>query len=569
MAPGAIIVTDAFKEMCGPASHLSLIRETAPNGQPQRSLYALTEFQVPLERDASALTRQAQLDALGDLKSMIIAAAIIGPEFTLDVLAWLVDTERQRLLPALAAACACGVLVAERQDAGVNRYRFRDLALHALAYDSVPARQRLRLHCRIAEALRANRTQAYASPPEQVARHHHLADDPVQSRRWLGKAAWRAITNEDAPRATSHLREALAIRKSEADAVSCALLHLLGVQLAITEGNGSKAARDVQRQATRLARRRPSRTSGHDLRTRWLAQSCLLVKGDIGAARRIGKRLLDDLEDDAQTTGSVLGARILVHRMHALSLMLSGRLQQALSHYDITIAHYRAARHGILRFAWGSDQAALAHAHSAWTHALTGNIADVEPSIRRTRQACDRFDHAHTTAHAMSVIALAALLIGAADDAYFAAREARAIALENGFPYWTAWNDVVLAAIDAQSSPRTAYATLELAHHRYRATGAAQLSPLVHALLSDAAVRANCAAQGLVQADAGLALATGNGCVVYRPELLHQRARALFALNRQVDADKALAEGFSVANGTGANLFKFKMEQTVHTLVRG
>ena len=55
---------------------------------------------------ASALTRQAQLDALGDLKSMIIAAAIIGPEFTLDVLAWLVDTERQRLLPALAAACS-------------------------------------------------------------------------------------------------------------------------------------------------------------------------------------------------------------------------------------------------------------------------------------------------------------------------------------------------------------------------------------------------------------------------------------------------------------------------------
>ena len=446
----------------------------------------------------------------------------------------------------------------------MQQYRFQDIALHATAYDSVPTRDRMRLHCRIAEALHTDQAQADATAPEQIARHHQFADDPVQSQRWLGRAAWQAITREDTPRAIHHLRNALAERRAagEPRAGNGALLHLLGVQLAVAEGNGSLAVRNVQQRARRLARVPPSRLPGDDMRTLWLAQSYLLVKGDIRRARRIGRRLLDNLKDGSQPAGDVLGSGILVHRMHALSLMLSGQLQDALKHYDIALTHYRAAHHGILRFAWGSDQAALAHAHCAWTHALSGDASRVSPSIRRARQACERFDHAHTTAHAMSVSALAALMTGAHDEAFFAAHEARAIALENGFPYWTAWNDVMLAAIDAQNSPRTAYATLELAHQRYRATGAAQLSPLVHALQSEAAVRANCPAQGLAQADAGLALVAVNGGVVYRPELLHRRARALFALNREADGDKALAEGYSAANRTGANLFKFSLEAT-------
>lgn len=571
IAPGAIIVTDAFKELCGAASHLSLIRDGAPSMSPGRCLYALADGEVPSDGGKGALSRQAQLDALGDFKPMVVAASIIGPEFTLEMLAWLVDTERHRLLRGLAAACAQGVLADEGRRAGGHRYRFQDPTLHARAYDSVPPRQRMRLHCRIAEALRANRRQADASPPEDVARHHRLADDPVQSKRWTGKAAWRAITAEDAPRAIRHLREALAgrDRTGERRAMNCALLHLLGVQLAITEGNGAEAVCQAHRKATRLARRLSPGTSGHTMRALWLAQSCLLVKGDIRRAHQVGRRLLAELRDDTGATGGVLGADILVHRMHALSVMLSGRLQQALQHYDLAIAHYRASRHGLMRFAWGSDQAAVAHAHRAWTHALIGDTNAVACSIRHARQACDRFDHAHTTAHAMSVIAIAALMSDTIDEAFLAAHEARAVALENRFPYWTAWNDIMLAAIDAPASPRTAYAALEVAHARYRATGAAQLSPLVHVFLSDAAQRANHAEQGLAEADAGLALVARGGCVLYRPALLHQRARALIALDSKADAEDALVKGCRAARKSGANVFHAKIERTRRALGEG
>ena len=547
--------------MCGPASDLRPIGVDVSAGRELSSLYALIDYHALPEGDCGALARSVQLDALGDLKPMMMAAAIVGPVFTLEVLAWLVEMKPQRLLPAIAAACAQGLIDAERSACGVDRYVFLDAGLQAFAYEMVPAQDRVRLHQRIAEALRQSRAEACANPPEQVARHHRFADDPIQSKRWLGKAAWQAIASEDTDRAIGHLEEALAQDGDvlHTSAVNRVLLQLLGVQLAIAEGNGSDAVLGAYQRSIMSAGKLPRRISRQEMRSLWIAQSCHLVKGEVRTALAIGHLLVNHLKRRAHQSKNVLGSRILVHRMYALSLMLSGHLQQALEHYDVAIADYDAVRHGILRFAWGSDQAALAHAHYAWTHALAGNTPAVLVAINRARKACDQFDHAHTTAHALSVVAIAALTVDANDEAFFAAREARAIAIEHQFPYWTAWADVILAAIDVRASPRTAFAKLDAAHLSYQKTGAAQLSPAVHALLSAAALRSNRAAQGLEQANAGLALAADNGCVLYRPELLRQRARALFALGKDKDATHALEVGYGEAMRSGATLFTRKI----------
>lgn len=550
-----IVLSEAFRLTCLPGINVRPVKPV---------IRGVAAFHTLAKDDALAAVacdgpgdRLARIDGLGDLKAVMVAAAIAGTVFTLEVLAWMLEMEAARLLPALEAACATGLLHSERGPGGHERFIFRDADLQATAYALVPPGDRLRLHRRIAQALRQSESAAAASPPELVAHHHRIADDPHQSRRWLGKAAWQAIAAGEAEQAVQHLRQALyqAGAAERPRGLDRALQQLLGVQLAVTCGNGSDAVRDACRDANPASPWPARRLPAQAMRTLWLAQSCHLVKGEIGVARTIGRRLLSQLTHPPQRTKLTLGAPLLVHRMYALALMLSGRLQHAAKHYERVIGDYDAARHGILRFAWGSDQAALAHAHYAWTQALAGNASAVTPAIRRARAACERFNHAHTTAHTLSVAAIAAFTADAMDEAAFAAREARAVAVEHRFPYWTAWNDIMLSAIDAESLPRTAYRRLDQAHRGYRETGAAQLSPVVCALRSAAALNCRRPVDGLEQADAGLALTHPDGCSVYRPELLRHRARALFALGNRADADKTLETAYCEAVRSGTKCF--------------
>ncbi|MFT5507029.1 MAG: tetratricopeptide (TPR) repeat protein [Hyphomicrobiaceae bacterium] len=567
--PDAIVATETFKVTCGLKTDLLPISVPgAWTGRDASVLYALAVCPTHTTRKALPLTVvppvagplawASRIDALDDLKPLIIAAAIVGRVFTLDLLARMLGMERQRLSVAIAALQAMALISEEPSSNNVERFSFIDEDLQRFAYDMVPPRERLRLHRRVAEVLSQNPADLAASPPDQVARHHRIANNPMQSRRWLGKAAWHAIATDDAAGAVTHLEEALA-QDADPTSVSASrrsLLQLLGVQLALAKGNGSDDVFDVYQRSIATSEQLPYLAWKQEIRSLWLAQSTHLVKGEVRAALTLGSLLLIHLQRQTDRSEHTLGLRILVHRMHALALMLSGQLHQALEHYDMVIRDYDVERHASLRFAYGSDQLALAHAHRAWTLALGCRVQEVPTAIHQARRVCDRLNHPHTTAHAVSVVAITSLASGAYDEALFAAREARAIAVEFGFPYWVAWADVMLAAVDAQEKPRTAYAKLEEAMAAYRATGASQLCPFVHSSLSAAALGGGQVELALQQADAGLALISQNGCILHRPKLLRCRARALFELDRADEADATLQAGYDDAHKSGATLFK-------------
>jgi hypothetical protein len=179
----------------------------------------------------------------------------------------------------------------------------------------------------------------------------------------------------------------------------------------------------------------------------WLAQSCHIVKGELRAAITIGNLLLSQLNNlSGAAPESAVGRRILIHRMRTLALMLSEQLSESLMHYDYVVEHYRADRHAVLRFAYGSDQLALTYAHQAWLHTIAGRNAEAETAARLARNASDWVAHLHTMAQVISVLASSTWSAGAHAEAVLYAQEARTTAIENGFQYWVPWADVVLAA---------------------------------------------------------------------------------------------------------------------------
>ena len=398
----AIIVTDSFRSACGAIPGLVPLGGAA-TGPHVPLVYALPDAMAAdairsLQQSAlpSIVDWTANLDGLGDLRPLMLAAAIAGTSFSIDLLARMLDIDPLRLQPALEAACASGLIEAETLQGRRCSFTFRDRELHRTAYDAVPAANRLRLHRKAALAAREASATDGLERPEIVAHHHLLGQDPQQSKRWLGKAARQAIARGESGKAIAYLEQALEQdggTKNGTNALNRSLLQLLGVQQAVTKGNGSDAVVDAYQRSMALAGETATLAWGQEFRSLWLAQSCHLVKGEVRAALIIGNLLINHLNRRAVHAENAIGRRILVHRMQGLALMLCGRFDQSFAQYDKVLEYYDPAQHAGLRFAYGSDQAALSHAHRAWGYAIMGDSAGSSRmlQIRGPLMVADRY----------------------------------------------------------------------------------------------------------------------------------------------------------------------------------
>jgi hypothetical protein len=370
----AVILSETFRAVSGLRLTLLPISVSGSHAAPRAASLYILENQHAVEEELHAagrldlpcsgpVARMAQLDAFGDLKPLAQAAAIAGPPFSLELLARMLDLDPPRLQPALEAACAHDLFVAETAGHS-TQYTFRDAQLQCAAYNAVPNEDRLRLQRKAARALQELTGEKLPGGPAAMAQRHQSACDATQSKRWFSKAAWQEIVEGSPSEAVVLLRKSLAQHDNAnggATAFSRALLQLLGVQLAVTRGNAADPVFDAYLQSINIPDETTRVAWGQEFRSMWLAQSCHIVKGEVRAAITIGNLLLSQTNKRSGVGAeSAAGRRILIHRMHALALMLSGQLSEALTHYDYVVEHYRADQHAVLRFAYGSDQLALA-----------------------------------------------------------------------------------------------------------------------------------------------------------------------------------------------------------------
>lgn len=557
------IVSDAFRSNSGIEASFSASPIAVASVAHDIPLYLLEPSQ-PLRAphgtiSATPASYIAELDQSGDLKPVLLAAAVAGETFTRDTLASILHIEPERLMPALDTAVAFDLIVPVPSSEEPYEFRFSNEQLHQAAYGKTPARKRLSLHRHAAasESRHGSSEDRSRRRPDRVARHHKSACDESQSTRWLSKAAWQAITQGDTCTAIAYLQEALATEAEppNARATRRSILQLLGVQLAVARGSGADAVFETYVRSVELADDTVSLGWNQQFRSLWLAQTCHAVKGEVRAALTIGNLLLDQLNKRNKASESTLGRRILCQRVHALALMLNGQLLPALKLYGAVLEHYRSDLHAILRFAYGSDQQALTYAHLAWLHSVMADERARFSAERSALAAAERLQHPHTSAHVMGVLALASLSSGDVERAALLAQQSRTIATENNFDYWIPWSDVILGAAEAKYSPLNGYQSLKSALSRYRATDAAQFCPFIYAVLAETAIEFKAFDRAVDDAEAGLSLTKLNGCILYRPVLQHQRARALFALGRLDEANAALDAGYNEARRFGARKF--------------
>jgi hypothetical protein len=478
---------------------------------------------------AISVLLSCRLDAFGPFKPLARATAIFIDDIDIEIMASAFGLDVASLAPVFTRAvgtelfepinCTNARLRPGRLPIA-RSYRFTSPLLKEAAYRSLPTKVRRRLHVDIAHAMREARAAGLPLEPAAIADQFARGGRNQDAIRWWRRAAEGAIAESASQTAIAHLQTALdhivtpAPGEPPARIDVAELTRLYGPQLSAVKGNASQEVLSVYQARTHTKTGYGAISLSERFDSLWGIQTCYLVRGELGEACRNAPELMSCAMATGRTDHSILASRL-----QGLLEFLLGNLDRASRHYAEVLALYEPDQHAGLRHTYTSDQATLAHAHLAWVHAIGSDTTASETSANRALEAAERWNHPHTQAHTVSVLAAAHLANRQPDKALPLALAGRAIARRHDFNYWGAWSQLVLVAAEGLLSAGASADELATAIDSYRATGARQLLPFAYAKLTEIHL-AKCSRKAACLAlRRGLGEAAETGIAVFSPIL--------------------------------------------------
>jgi TOMM system kinase/cyclase fusion protein len=165
----------------------------------------LSHINVPTTLRASLTAR---LDRLGRAKQTAQIAAVIGREFTLEVLTAVsigTEAEVRADLEVLIGAD----LVHGRRRRRESAYSFKHALVRDAAYELLPKTARQQTHARLAEILETQFPEVAAKRPELLAKHHAAANQIEKAIGYAKGAAMGALQNSANAEVIAGVKEAL------------------------------------------------------------------------------------------------------------------------------------------------------------------------------------------------------------------------------------------------------------------------------------------------------------------------------------------------------------------------
>ncbi|MDX1434788.1 MAG: AAA family ATPase, partial [Gammaproteobacteria bacterium] len=225
-------------------------REHADDGTTNRLARTMS---VPATLQDSLMAR---LDQLGPAKQVAQLGAVVGREFSREILAALWPEEPARLDDGLARLEAAQVLV-RRGDGDAPRYAFRHALIHEQAYECLLRSRRVELHARLVELIETRFPDLVERDTEVVARHCEQAGLAEQAVRYWSLAAAKAMHRSASREAVNHICNALGVLERVDDAALRARFELdlhieLGAAYQAVRGFASSQAMQAFERAREL-----------------------------------------------------------------------------------------------------------------------------------------------------------------------------------------------------------------------------------------------------------------------------------------------------------------------------
>jgi predicted ATPase len=294
----------------------------------------------------------ARLDQLQAAKEVAQLGAVLGREFTYDLVQGIAPQDEDTLQAGLVQLVAAELLY-QRGRPPRSRYVFKHALIQDTAYASLLKSTRQQIHQRIAQVLEAQYPDLVATQPELLAHHLTEAGHHAQAVEYWQRAGERAVARSAHLEAISHCTTGLEVLRTLPETAErlqqeLILQTTLGPAFMITKGFAAPEVEHAYARARALCQRvgeTPQLFSV--LRGLWQFYN---GRGAYQTARELGEQCLH-LAQQGQDTACLLEAH---HTLWTTRLLL-GELPLARAHLEQGLALYNPQQHRALAVLYGHD----------------------------------------------------------------------------------------------------------------------------------------------------------------------------------------------------------------------
>jgi len=477
----------------------------------------------------------ARLDRLGEAREVAQVAAVLGHEFSWEMLRAIAPIEDEKLATALKTLAEAGLLL-EQGLPPVANYQFRHAMIQETAYQSLLRTARQSFHRRIAEAMQERFIETVEAQPQLLAFHLTEAGLDQQAISHWQKAAQKAAERSANAEAISHLTKALEMLKTLPESASRARQELalqvaLGASLMPTKGYASPEVENVHRRARELYNEVGDSPQFFPmLFGLWAFYS---VRAEYNTARELGEQLVS-LAQSAQDSALLIEAHVA--RGNTLSFL--GELVLAREQLEHAIALYDPQKYRSHAFIYAQDPGVHSLSYATLVLWLLGYPDQARKRSLEAFGLAQELSHPYSLAFALVHVLYVHRFSHEVKATQERAKELFALSTEHGFPITLAAGAAHLGwALAEQGLGEEGIIQIRQSIDTWRATGSTLFfQPFLFAMLAEAYGKAGLSDDGLTVLAEALAIADNTGERFWEAELY--RLKGELTLQSQFQGSK-------------------------------
>ena len=499
----------------------------------------------------------ARLDRLGAVRELAQRAAVVGREFSYELIQALVPDEGalQRGLQQLIDA----ELVYQRGIPPEARYLFKHALVQNAAYQSLLKSRRKQLHGKIAQTLEARFPEVVSAQPELVAYHYTEAEQPQPAIHYWREAGLRAGGRAAHLEAIQHLSAALQLIPKlsegvERDQVELTIQVQLGLSLAARKGYAAPEVEQTYTRAREICSRLGETVDLFPV-VRGLC-TFYIVRDEQSTARELAEQCLRL----AQATRNEI---YLIEGYTALGYVAcyQGKLETAQNALQEGVALYRKHQGERLPFLTPQDPGVACLSLLALVRWLRGEMEQSRREMDEAQALAQQLQQPFNVTYAYAYNAMLRQLMRQPVEAAESARVTIRIADEYGFDVWLGAGTMHFGiAKGAMGESEDGIMLIQNTLEAWRAGGAELLRPYFLAGLAEAYLIGGQYEEATTVVSEALLHVEQYGERLYESALYRLRGEALLrrAPDAPHEAEADFRQALAVAHAQGARTLELR-----------
>ncbi len=511
----------------------------------------------------------SRLDRLGSAKTVAEIGAVIGREFSYELLARVTDLPEVQLKEELHRLVDAGLLVSRRSASALS-YAFRHALMRDAAYSCLLKKNQAALHARIVRVLVEQFPDTAESQPELLAYHFEAANDVSNAVDYLVRASKLSARRSGFVEAIAQLESALGLLATQAASKErlrseLRLYRTLGGVYA--EYRGFSSAECGRAYSIALERCRELGDTPEIFSVLSGLGSFEITRAGFDQCQALAEECLARAAGQPSKPPFVMG-----HLLLGGTLFLKGELAAARGHLEEAVSIYEQDQppgRG-KQVLYVQDQKSTGLCYLGLTLTLMG---DLEGGLRAAE---DGLAHSqslgglHTINFSLCYLAAVHHIRRDALSALQRASQSLALAREQNFATWIGISQMIRgASLASQGNCEEGLEELEQGMRAHAAMEATTYQPFALALLVKGLLAAGRLVAALHTVTEALTLSEATGERFYTAELLRLKAEALVSTGRLAQAEQCLREAIETSRRQEAALFALRSAASLCRLLEG